>query len=208
MAEYRTLKSLGRAEFIERRSQFIATAIPANSPEEAEAFIAQVREQYKDATHNVWAYLIDSGHMRCSDDGEPSGTAGVPVLDTLKKNGIQRAAIVVTRYFGGVLLGGGGLVRAYSTSAHLGIQAAGIVTMRSCLRFCALVDYKDWGRVQNALALSPAVLETTEYDSDIKVYFHIEEPFAEKLLSSLTDLTGGNIFFSQEGSGFMEIDTK
>lgn len=205
MAEYRTLKGFGRSELMERRSQFIAEADRAETQEAAEAFIALRKEKYKDATHNVWAYIIDSGHLRCSDNGEPSGTAGLPVLDALKKSGLERAVIVITRYFGGVLLGAGGLIRAYASAAHLGIEAAGIVQMRSCLRYQASMDYKEWGRVQNALELSPAVLEHVAYDSGVSVHFYIEQSLAGPLIQSLTDLTGGGILLREDGMGTMEV---
>lgn len=204
MAEYRTLKGFGRSELTERRSQFIAEADRAETQEAAEAFIALRKEKYRDATHNVWAYIIDSGHLRCSDDGEPSGTAGLPVLDALKKSGLERAVMVVTRYFGGVLLGAGGLVRAYSAAAHQGIEAAGIVLMRSCLCYRASMDYKEWGRVQNALELSRAKVDQLVYDSGVTVSFHIEQSLAAPLIQSLTDLTGGGIVFCEHGIVMME----
>ena len=114
---YKTVKSDGEALIIEKKSKFIATVKPVTSDEEAQAFLAQMRSEYSDATHNVYAYVIDENNIfRYSDDGEPSGTAGMPVLDTIRKEGLVDVAVVVTRYFGGTLLGTGGLVHAYGAA--------------------------------------------------------------------------------------------
>ena len=121
---YITIPFPADAEFIERRSRFIGHAAPAATEEEALRFVAAIKAQYADATHNVWAYHLQQGRERYADDGEPQGTAGPPVLDVLKKSGVVDVAVVVTRYFGGVLLGAGGLVRAYSHAAHLALEAA------------------------------------------------------------------------------------
>lgn len=205
MTEYRTVKGYGQAELIERRSRFIATVNKAQNREEAETFIAEIKKQYKDATHNVWAYVIDSGNLRCSDDGEPSGTAGLPVLETLKKNEIEKTVTVVTRYFGGVLLGAGGLVRAYSAAANLVIHAAGIALIRPCLQYAVSLDYKEWGRVKNALEESPAVVENISYSSRVEFSFYIETPLAIELINVLNDLTGGTIEINQTGENSLEV---
>lgn len=121
---YRTITKEADAEFTERRSRFIGHAMPVSSEEDALAFVAMIKEQHGDATHNVWAYNLKNGRQRYSDDGEPQGTAGPPVLEVLQKERLVDAAVVVTRYFGGVLLGAGGLVRAYSHGAKLALEAA------------------------------------------------------------------------------------
>ena len=134
--KYTTVSVEGHAEFEEKRSVFIGHAIHIDSEEEAQTFIKEIKKKYSDATHNCWAYILNDGIIaRYSDDGEPQGSAGVPVLDTLKKSGVSDAVIVVTRYFGGILLGAGGLVRAYSHTAKLAIEAAGIVTFEKYTSF-------------------------------------------------------------------------
>ena len=133
MMEYKTIRLREEAEFIERRSRFIGHACPVKTEEEAVAFINEMKAKYWDASHNVYAYCLREGQIkRYSDDGEPQGTAGIPVLDVLQKSGVVDTAVVVTRYFGGILLGAGGLVRAYSHGASIALEAAGIVTMGLC----------------------------------------------------------------------------
>ena len=126
MKDYITLNQRAQDEFVERKSRFIGTATPVSTQEEAIAFIDEMRSKYWDATHNVYAYILRDGTKRYSDDGEPQGTAGVPVLDVLQKEGLTDLCVVVTRYFGGILLGAGGLVRAYSHGAKIAVDAAGI----------------------------------------------------------------------------------
>ena len=129
---YKTILEPAEDEFVEKKSRFIAYTSPVHTVEEANAFIAGIRQRHWDATHNVPAFVLRSGVQRSSDDGEPGGTAGIPVLDVLLKSGVQDVCVVVTRYFGGVLLGAGGLVRAYSHACSLALEAAGVVTMAPC----------------------------------------------------------------------------
>ncbi len=125
MADYKTVRAAASGELTEKRSRFIGYCKPVSTEEEATAFIASIRSRHWDARHNVYAYSLREGNLRrYSDDGEPSGTAGMPVLDVLQKSGVTDVCVVVTRYFGGVLLGTGGLVRAYSQAARLGLNAA------------------------------------------------------------------------------------
>ncbi len=128
MADYKTVRAAASGELTEKRSRFIGYCKPVSTEEEATAFIASIRSRHWDARHNVYAYSLREGNLRrYSDDGEPSGTAGMPVLDVLQKSGVTDVCVVVTRYFGGVLLGTGGLVRAYSQAARLGLNAAQVV---------------------------------------------------------------------------------
>ena len=153
MAQYKTVLQEAQDDFVEKRSRFIGYARPVSTEAEALAFIAEKKSKHWDASHNVYAYILrDGGVMRYSDDGEPQGTAGIPVLDVLQKSGVTDVVVVATRYFGGILLGGGGLVRAYSHTASIALQAAGIVTMRECLMLEVLCDYGQYGR---AAALVP-----------------------------------------------------
>ena len=131
--EYTTIYSPAEDEFVERKSRFIGHIAPVQTEEEAQAFIAQIRQQHRDATHNTYAYILRSGIKRYSDDGEPQGTAGVPMLECVEKEGLVDVAVVVTRYFGGILLGAGGLVRAYSHGAKIAVDAAQRKLMTTCV---------------------------------------------------------------------------
>jgi len=205
MDSYLTLKTEAEAVFVEQRSKFIATARPAENAEEAEAFISRVRQQYKDATHNVWAYFIDDGNMRASDDGEPSGTAGTPVLQVLKAGRIFKSAIVVTRYFGGILLGAGGLVRAYGAAAKLGVEAAGIATKTLCEQLSVTVEYADGDRVKNALQTGGAVLTGTEYTDRVGFSCYLPQEKTAALNDTLAELTSGRAVIKSGGTEFLDI---
>lgn len=205
MNDYFTLESEACAELTERRSRFIATAAPVKDAAEAEALISRVKAQYSDATHNVWAYLIDSGNMRASDDGEPSGTAGAPVLEVLKKNEIVKAAVVVTRYFGGVLLGAGGLIRAYGAAAALGVNAARIITMAACEKFSITADYADGGRIKNALERSEAVILSSSFGEKVSFECYIAAEKAADLRAKITDLTAARAQISSPESGYYKV---
>ena len=202
---YLTLKTEAEAVFVEQRSKFIATARPVENAGEAEAFISRIKQQNKDATHNVWAYFIDDGNMRASDDGEPSGTAGTPVLQVLKAGRIFKSAIVVTRYFGGILLGAGGLVRAYGAAAKLGVEAAGIVTMTLCERFTATAEYADGDRVKNVLQNGGAVITATEYTDKVNVNYYLPQDKAARLTDALGETTSGRIIIISAGTEFLDI---
>lgn len=203
--EYRTLGQYAQTELIERRSRFIATAAPVADRDEAEAFVAELRARYRDATHNCFAYVISSGEMRAGDDGEPSGTAGTPMLEVLKKEGLVKAAVVVTRYFGGVLLGAGGLVRAYGASAKAGVEAAGIVTMAPCKCFEVEMDYGDAQRVGTLIAASEAVLSDTLYTEKVRFCMYIRDEFYDDFILRLTDAVGGRLFVTQTGSRYCAV---
>lgn len=150
---YNTVNNCAKAEIVEKRSRFIASVMPAETEEDALAFLNAKRQEYWDATHNVYAYILEENQiMRYSDDGEPGGTAGLPVLDMLKKEGLTNLIVVVTRYFGGVLLGTGGLVHAYSKSAKAGIEAAEKIRMVLCRKLSLSCDYTMLGKLQNELS--------------------------------------------------------
>ncbi len=152
MQSYRTVAAPAQAQFIERRSRFIGYITPVCTEEEALAFIAQKREQHWDASHNVFAYLLRQGNLcRFSDDGEPSGTAGKPVLDVISGRGLTDVAVVVTRYFGGVLLGTGGLTRAYGQGARAAVEAAQLLEMHPCTRLRVECDYSFYGKLSHLL---------------------------------------------------------
>lgn len=193
MEEYQTVFRAAEAEFIERRSRFIGRAKPVRTQDEVAAFICSVREAERDATHHVYAYILRAGHTeRYSDDGEPQGTAGVPVLDVLRKTGVTDTAVVVTRYFGGILLGAGGLVRAYSHGASIALEAAGIVTMGACFQAMLTCDYASYGRIPPLIAEHGGTVENAEFTENVTVKFHLPCSAAEPFRTALADATCGS----------------
>jgi uncharacterized YigZ family protein len=200
---YKTLANYGRAEIVEKKSRFIGTCMPVQSEEEALDFIARVKSEYKDATHNVHAFLLkENGLSRCTDDGEPSGTAGRPVLETLSKAEIFNAAIVVTRYFGGTLLGTGGLVRAYSKAASEAIAAAGIAEITHCTSFNVNADYAMYEQVQRCVMSEGAKVINTEFAESVKLFCVIKTEGYDELCRKLTELSNGRIEAEIVSSGF------
>lgn len=201
--EYITVEAEGQDEFIERKSRFIGSCRPVKTEEEALAFIAALKTKYWDASHNVYAYILrESGVQRFSDDGEPQGTAGIPVLDTLKKAGVTDTVVVATRYFGGILLGGGGLIRAYSHTASIALAAAKKITMRECLLLSASCDYSSYGRVQGVIPETGGVIDDTEFLENVTLRFHLAPEELETLRKRLADATGGQCVLREEGKQF------
>ncbi len=205
--EYLTVGGSGRDMVVIKRSKFIGHAAPAAEESEALAFIEKVREEHKQATHNVYAYQIGEHNQlqRFSDDGEPSGTAGMPVLEVIKQMDLRNVVVVVTRYFGGTLLGAGGLVRAYTEGAKIGILAAGIVKMVLHSRFEINVDYTFAGKLQNVVMQSPWRLDGIEYGA--KVCFKVLAPPGEenKVREVFTELTGGQADIKELGREYVAI---
>lgn len=201
--EYITVRQEGADEFIEKKSRFIGACRPVRTEEEALAFISAKKAKYRDAAHNVYAYILrENGTQRFSDDGEPQGTAGIPVIETLKKAGVVDAVIVATRYFGGILLGGGGLIRAYSHTASIALAAAEKVTMRECLLFAATCDYSSYGRVQGVVPECGGVVDGTEFLENVTIRFHVDPARAGVLERKLADAAGGKCILREEGKEF------
>ena len=189
MSDYLTLRKEAEDEFIEKRSRFIGYAKPVTTQEEAMDFINKIRAKHWDATHNVYAYVLREGQARrYSDDGEPSGTAGVPVLDVLLKENITDCVVVATRYFGGVLLGAGGLVRAYSHTSKIAVDAAGIMKMSVCSVMSVTCDYNFYGRLTSLIPEFGGITEDTEFGENVTVKFYLpkvnEGLFDAKLVDS------------------------
>ncbi len=199
MEDYRTIGREGKDEFVERRSRFIGAARPVLTEEEALAFVAERKKEHWDATHNVYAYVLRAGGIqRYSDDGEPQGTAGVPVLQVLLKEGLTDCAVVVTRYFGGILLGGGGLVRAYSHGAKLAVDAAGIQVMRLCDVVRLVCGYAQYGWAGPLVAEYGGVLEDTQFTDEVTMRFHLPRENREALQAQLTERSAGELCLSVE----------
>lgn len=193
MEEYQTVSEEASAEFTERRSRFIGHARPVRTEEEAMEFIRSVKAANREATHNVYAYVLRAGQAkRYSDDGEPQGTAGVPVLDVLLKSGVTDTAVVVTRYFGGILLGAGGLVRAYSHGASIGLEAAGVITMGACFQANLICDYSRYGKVLPLIAEHGGMVDDTVFTDQVSVSFHLPCNAVQKFQAALADSTCGD----------------
>ena len=192
MNTYTTLLKEGTATLVEKRSEFIGYAKPVDSEEEAVAFVASIKKKHADARHNVFAYVLRGGAMkRYSDDGEPQGSAGMPVLDVLCKNGLDGAAVVVTRYFGGILLGTGGLVRAYSSAASAAVADAGIITYVEVIVLGMRCSYNDHARVQNEFARYGIEIEDTEFAADVRLTMTAPTETVEDFKVRMRDLTAG-----------------
>ncbi len=204
--QYRTAAKPGEAVFIERKSRFIGRITPVQTEEEALDFLNQIRTGERDANHHVYAYILREGNKtRHSDDGEPQGTAGIPVLEVLAKNGVTNVVAVVTRYFGGVLLGAGGLVRAYSHSAALALEAAGIARMALCKQGEFWVDYALYGAVSALIPASGGELEDVEFGERVRLQFHLLPEFVPKLEQALADATSGRARVDWTGERFLRI---
>ncbi len=193
MKDYLTVAKPGEASFEEKHSKFIAHVKPVTTPEEATAFIEEIKKQYWDAKHNVSAFVLRDGTQRFSDDGEPQGTAGMPTLDVLLKSGVTDVCVVTTRYFGGVLLGAGGLVRAYSHSASIGLDAAGIVEMKPCKECRFSCDYTFYGKVPSILSEWDVDTLDTTFEDDVKLTVQVPETFLEGFSEDLVNLSSGKV---------------
>lgn len=193
MNEYLVPTKDADAEFTERRSRFIGHIFLTETEEEALARLKQMRETYWDATHNVYAYIIKDGATRFSDDGEPGGTAGMPVLQVLQREGIFNVTCVVTRYFGGILLGAGGLVRAYAHSAKIALEAAGKSIKRVWTKIYLPCPYSWYERVKLEVAAFGGVVEGTDFGADVSFDLLLPEQQVEPFLARVTDLSAGTI---------------
>lgn len=206
---YKTVARRAEALLVEKRSKFIATVIPADNEDTALAFLEEMRKKYSDATHNVYAYVIDENNIfRYSDDNEPSGTAGMPVLDAIRKAGIVDCAVVVTRYFGGTLLGTGGLVHAYGGAARQGLLAAGIIERRLCDIVSVNVDYTTSGKVSHYLAEHGAIIEDTIYDTEVTYLVCITCSETAAFTADMTELTNGRAIIKVAGRKYIDIEER
>ncbi len=189
---YKTVSHHAESLIIEKKSKFFSNVFPVESEEAALEKLAEIKKKYSDATHNVYAYIIDENNIfRYSDDGEPGGTAGMPVLDTIRKEGLVDVIVVVTRYFGGTLLGTGGLVHAYGASARQGLYDAGIVTRTLCNIVEVKIDYNLSGKVQYKIATENYILEDTIYDNEVTFIICCKLDETERLLAEMTEITNG-----------------
>ena len=193
MDEYLVPTQFGEDEFIEKKSRFIGRAWPVETEEEALAHIAEMKKQHYDATHNCWAYVIKDGAVRFSDDGEPGGTAGMPMVQVLQKENLYNVCCVVTRYFGGTLLGAGGLVRAYTKGAKIAINAAGKSMKRVWSVIYLPCPYTYYERVKLEVEAHAGIIRDTQFGSEVELEILVAEADAQKFLDKIVDMTAGTV---------------
>ena len=209
LPEYRTIYQGGEDEIVEKKSRFIASVIPVENEEEALEFIEKTKKQYWDARHNCFAYVIgERGQLqRCSDDGEPNGTAGKPMLDVLLGNELRNVAVVVTRYFGGTLLGTGGLVRAYSQAVKAGLQASVMITKILGVKLHIETDYTTFGKIQYILAQRELKILDTVYTDKVELEVLIPKTELEQVMHAITEGTNAQADMTpKEECYYAEID--
>ena len=195
---YKTLETNSCTEFVEKKSRFIGRAFNVTSEEQALGILNEIRSQHWDATHNVYAYVIrDNNIARFSDDGEPAKTAGAPVMNVIMGENLCDCLIIVTRYFGGTLLGAGGLVRAYGKSAKMAVDEAGIAVMTMCIRYSCTVAYTDWGKFQNVIKSASAEIDKSEFAENVYAEVSIDKELSGKLMSEITESFGGGLELSE-----------
>ena len=205
--DYKTVQKSSNDEFVEKRSRFIGYCTPVKSEQEAVDFINGKRSEHWNATHNVYAYSLREGNIkRYSDDGEPSGTAGMPILEVITNNDIFDVCIVVTRYFGGVLLGTGGLVRAYSKGAKLALQASKIVLRQNCFVCSAACSYNQYGKVSSLIMGVGASIDDKNYADRVLIKFHIKPELFSLLNKQLADATSGEVQAISESEQYFYAD--
>ncbi|MBQ8545893.1 MAG: YigZ family protein [Clostridia bacterium] len=187
------LKKPSNIEFIEKKSTFIGFSTFVKNEEEALEIIKQKKKEYQDATHNVYAYVIGENIARYSDDNEPQGTAGMPVLNAIRMSGISDVLVVVTRYFGGILLGAGGLVRAYSTAASMSLNSAETVVYEEYRVMEIVSSYSDYGKLSTMIAEYDAIIDINDFSDNVRIKFAIKEEIADDFIKSVIDSFNGRI---------------
>lgn len=206
---YRVICESGSGEYEEKKSRFLADIAPVSSAEEAVAFLNSVRKRYYDARHHCFAYVIGRNKeiTRCSDDGEPGGTAGKPILEVLLGADVTNVAAVVTRYFGGTLLGTGGLVRAYTQAAKAGLEDARIAQMRYGTELTVRIDYGDVGRVQYLLETKRIMVQDSRYTDKVEYDLRVPDEQCDEIKKAITETTAGKAGITVTGKGYYrEID--
>ena len=193
MEDYLVPRGVGQAEYIEKKSRFLGGVYPVTSEQEAKEILERVRKQHYDARHNCWCYILKSGQKRYSDDGEPQGTAGQPMLNVFEREGVVAVLCIVTRYFGGILLGAGGLCRAYTKAAKDALDAAGISKMQPWLRQQITVSYALFERAKLLVAAQEGAVEDAQYGADILITYRIPEGADERLRTALREASSGSV---------------
>ncbi len=206
MKEYKTVEFEANDVFIEKKSRFIGSVKPVKTVDEALNFINTVKSEHRDASHNVSAYVLkDNNIQHSSDDGEPSGTAGMPVLDVLLKEGLVDVCVVVTRYFGGTLLGAGGLIRAYSHSSKIAVDAGNIITMAPCDILELSVDYSFYDILISILSDYSANTENTDFANNITVTFTVKTDYTQSIAAKLSECSNGKYKVKKLGIKYAKV---
>lgn len=205
---YFTIYEPAEASFIEKKSEFIGYIAPVKTNEEAIEFIGKIKSMHRKARHNVYAYILRHDNIsRYSDDGEPQGTAGTPVLEVLQKRGLTDVCVVVTRYFGGILLGGGGLVRAYSHAASIACDAAKIMDMRQCHRLKINADYGLYGKISYILPNFDVITVNSDFGSSVTLEILVQNELLPSLTKELTEITNGAAEITDDGEFFEDFSS-
>ena len=193
MEEYLVPTDFGEDEFVEKKSRFIGRVWHVETEEEALSKIQEMKKQHYDATHNCWAYIIKDGAVRFSDDGEPGGTAGMPMIQVLQREGLYKIVCVVTRYFGGILLGAGGLVRAYTKGAKIAVDAAGKSMKRVWSVLYVPCPYTFYERVKLEVAAFEGIIRDTQFGAEVELEILVAEGKAQSFLDAITEMTAGTV---------------
>ncbi|MGE7906128.1 YigZ family protein [Peribacillus sp. NPDC094092] len=206
LTQYLTVAGRGEHEIVIEKSRFISHIARVETEDAAQAFIQEIKKKHKDATHNCSAYIIGEQNQiqKALDDGEPSGTAGVPILEVLKKKDLKDTAVVVTRYFGGIKLGAGGLIRAYSKATSEGINTTGVVVRKLMRVISTTVDYTWLGKLENELRSSIYQIKEIQYLDQVKVLVYVEETQKETYTAWITELTNGQGHITEEEMLYLE----
>ncbi len=207
MSETIYLKKSGEGLYEEKKSRFIAVTYPVKDPQEAQDIIDETRKKYWDARHNCYAYAIGPANevTKCSDDGEPSGTAGRPILEVITGSGVHNCLVIVTRYFGGTLLGTGGLVRAYTKSASEAIKASLLVTLTEGARLTVRTDYNSFNLIKNIAADGSAAIKDIIYDAGVTMIIECAANVSDVLFDKITDATSDQAVIEVKDAGLIEI---
>lgn len=205
---YKTIMNCSTAEIEEKKSRFIASVKPVTTEEEAIEFINGLKSKYWDASHNVYAYFIGGNNIiqRFSDDGEPSGTAGLPVLEVIKRSELQDLAVVVTRYFGGTLLGAAGLIRAYGKSAAAGIEAAGRIIRELCIEAGVFAEYTLFGKLQSTILSEGYIIKEVIYAQDVEIIVYVPVDLEDTFVNKIQDVSNARAIVEVKGKTYISLD--
>lgn len=208
LTSYFTVKQSGSAQLVIQKSRFIGYVKRAETEEHAQTFIDDIKKKHYDATHNCSAYMIGENNQiqKANDDGEPSGTAGIPMLEVLKRQNLKDTVIVVTRYFGGIKLGAGGLIRAYGSMTSEAIKATGIVRCELVQAISIIVDYTLLGRLENEIRNSNYILDSIEYLEQVEFIVYVQKNDVEQFLKWIVDLTNDQAILTTKDFSYIEID--
>ncbi|MDQ2086419.1 YigZ family protein [Herbivorax sp. ANBcel31] len=209
-SQYKTVLKFAIAELEEKKSRFIASVMPVSSEEKALSFINEIKTKNWDATHNVYSYYIEGSNIvqRFSDDGEPSGTAGLPILEVIKRMEVRNLVVVVTRHFGGTLLGAAGLIRAYGKSASLAIEEGGIVTKKLCTEVSIVIEYDLFGKIKNMLISKDYIIKDIIYEQDVEIIVFVEEKQLGSLVKTINEITNTRSIVEPGNKSYITLDAQ